>query len=81
MNEDLAVPALRLADSRRDRFAVEPWVSVGRTIKIEIQHDPREFVPSENAERCPRRFGPYAVDVRWNAGFDRRRALIVVLDE
>jgi len=40
MNEDLAVPALSLADSRRDRFAVELSVSVGRTIKIKIQHDP-----------------------------------------
>jgi hypothetical protein len=81
MNEDLAVSALSLADSCRDGFTGELWVSVGRTIKIEIQHDPREFVPPENAERCPCRFGPYTVDVRWNARFNRRRALIVVLDE
>jgi hypothetical protein len=28
-----------------------------------------------------RSFGPYTVDVRSNARFNRRRALIVVLDE
>jgi hypothetical protein len=40
MNEDLAVPALRFANSRRDGFTRELWVSDSRAIKIEIQHDP-----------------------------------------
>ena len=37
MNENLAVPVLSLADSCRDGFTRELWVSGGRTIKIKIQ--------------------------------------------
>jgi hypothetical protein len=46
MNEDLAVPALSLTDSCCDEFTRDLWVSVGRTIKIEIQHDPLRICPA-----------------------------------